>query len=420
MTGKNERIRQRQWLSVGLLMAVGVVFILDRSTLAIANHNVSADLHLTPTQMGLLLSSFSLAYAFAQLPLGILLDRIGGRFVLGAGILVWAGTQILTGFAGSLSQFLAARVVLGVGEGPIFPAGARVIADWFKKSERGVPTGFFLSSVTIGPVLAPPILTGLMLTLGWRHMYMALGAAGLVLALIWLAFARDHKSVHFTAEEEAYFEQSGPQGAPLNSASLRVLLSQRSVWGLVLGFVGIIYMIWLYLTWLPVYLEHERHFTVVRVGWVLAIPYLFGTLGSLSCGFLADYLHRRGVELVNSRKFPICIGLLGAGGFTVPVAHTPDPNMAVVYLCCVMFFLYIASTGAWALVNVVTPRHTVGTVGSMQNFGGYFAGSLAPVITGFLLEQTHSFKDALLMSASVAFAAAFFYFVLVRKPVQSP
>jgi cyanate permease len=94
--------------------------------------------------------------------------------------------------------------------------------------------------------------------------------------------------------------------------------------------------------------------------------------------------------------------------------------MAVVYLCCVMFFLYIASTGAWALVNVVTPRHTVGTVGSMQNFGGYFAGSLAPVITGFLLEQTHSFKDALLMSASVAFAAAFFYFVLVRKPVQSP
>src|SRR5262245_37267902 len=124
MTGKSERIRRRQWLSVGLLMAVGVVFILDRSTLAIANHNVSADLHLTPTQMGLLLSSFSLAYAFAQLPLGILLDRIGGRFVLGAGILVWAGTQILTGFAGSLSQFLAARVVLGVGEGPIFPAGA--------------------------------------------------------------------------------------------------------------------------------------------------------------------------------------------------------------------------------------------------------------------------------------------------------
>jgi MFS family permease len=156
------------------------------------------------------------------------------------------------------------------------------------------------------------------------------------------------------------------------------------------------------------------------VGWVLAVPYIFGTLGSLSCGFLADHLHRRGMDAINSRKLPICIGLVGGGGFTIPVAFTPDPNMAVVYLCCVMFFLYIASTGAWALVNVVTPRHTVGTIGAMQNFGGYFGGSFAPVITGFLLEHTQSFKSALLMSAGVAFAAAFFYFVLVRKPIEAP
>ena len=417
---KSPRVRSRQWLSVGLLMGVGVIFILDRSTLAIANHNVSSDLHLSPTQMGLLLSSFSLAYAFSQLPLGIALDRVGARIVLGAGILVWAVTQMLTGFVGSLSSFLAARMALGFGEAPLFPAGARVIADWFRKSERGVPTGFFLSSVTIGPVLAPPILTGLMLTLGWRHMYMALGVAGLVLALIWFVFARDHKSLTFTAEEQAYFDQAEQHGERLNAAGMMALLSQRSVWGLVLGFVGIIYMIWLYLTWLPVYLEHERHFTVARVGWVLAIPYLFGTLGSLSCGFLADYLHKRGLDAVKSRKYPICIGLLCSAGFTIPVAYTPDANMAVAYLCCVMFFLYIASTGAWALVNVVTPRHTVGTVGALQNFSGYFGGSFAPIITGWLLERTHSFKDALLISALAGFLAALFYFVLVRKPVQVP
>lgn len=417
---KSKRIRLRQWLSVALLMGVGVTFIVDRSTLAIANHNVSSELHLSPTQMGLLLSSFSLAYAFSQLPLGILMDRIGSRAVLGAGVVVWAVTQIFTGFVGSLSQFIAARILLGLGEAPIFPAGARMIADWFRKSERGVPTGFFLASATIGPVLAPPVITALMLTLGWRHMYMALGAAGLVLAVIWVVFARDHKNVTFTPEEEAYFDQAGTQEAKLDAAGIVALLSQRSVWGLVLGFIGVIYMIWLYLTWLPVYLEHERHFTIARVGWVLAVPYIFGTLGSLSCGFLADHLHRRGMDVIDSRKLPICIGLVGGGGFTIPVAFTPDPNMAVVYLCCVMFFLYIASAGAWALVNVVTPRHTVGTIGAMQNFGGYFGGSFAPVITGFLLEHTQSFKSALLMSAGVAFAAAFFYFVLVRKPIEAP
>src|SRR5262249_10025682 len=159
-------------------------------------------------------------------------------FVLGAGILVWAVTQVFTGFVGSLSQFLAARICLGTGEAPIFPAGARVIADWFKKSERGVPTGSFLSSTTIVPVLAPPVITALMLALGGRHMYMALVLAGVVLAAIWVAFARDHKSIAFTTEEEAYFEQSGPPNAKLGAAGYAALLSQRSVWGLVLGFVG--------------------------------------------------------------------------------------------------------------------------------------------------------------------------------------
>jgi sugar phosphate permease len=418
--GKSPRVRRRQWLSVGLLTAVGTIFIVDRSTLAIANHDVSSDLHLSPTQMGLLLSSFSLAYAFSQLPLGVLLDRIGARVVLGCGILIWATTQIFTGFVGALSQFVSARILLGLGEAPIFPAGARMIADWFNKRERGVPTGFFLASTTIGPVLAPPIITALMLSLGWRNLYMALGAFGLLLTLIWFFGARNHKDVAFTAEELAYFDQTEAANSKFSFAHLGALLSQRSVLGLILGFVGVIYMIWLYLTWLPVYLEHERHFSIAHVGWILAIPYVFGTLGSLSCGYLADRLFRRGVSAVNSRKYPICIGLLGSAGFTVPVAFTPDANMAVIYLCGVMFFLYLASTGAWALVNVVTPRHSVATVGAMQNFGGYFGGSFAPVITGWLLEHTQSFKSALLMSALVAFTAALLYFALVRKPIETP
>jgi MFS family permease len=419
MSGKSARVHRRQWLSVGLLIGVGVVFIVDRSTLAIANRSVSAELHLSPTQMGLLLSSFSLAYAFAQLPLGILLDRVGARIVLGAGILLWATVQVFTGFVGSLPQFLIARILLGVGEAPIFPAGARMIADWFNKRERGAPTGFFLASTTLGPVVAPPLITALMLGLGWRNMYMVLGAFGVLFAVIWFAAARNHKDVTFTAQELAYFDQDGPNQSKFTFAGLAALLSQRSVWGLVLGFVGIIYTIWLYLTWLPVYLEHERHFSITRVGWILAIPYMFGTLGNLSCGYLADYLVRRGMGAINSRKFPICIGLLGAAAFTIPVAYTPDANMAVTYLCCVMFFLYLASTGAWALVNVLTPRHKVATVGAMQNFSGYFGGSLAPVITGWLLEHTHSFRYALMMSALAAFSAALFYFVLVRKPIQA-
>jgi sugar phosphate permease len=418
---KGPKVRRYQWISVALLVAVGIINLLDRSTLSFANKSVSEDLHLSKTQMGVLLSAFSLAYGFSQLPLGVLLDRLGARLVLGAGVFVWSVAQLFGGLVSSFSQFLAARIVLGIGEGPTFPAGAKVIADWFNKRERGVPTGIFLSSPTISPMIAPPILTALMLTFGWRNMFIIMGAAGIVLSSIWYVLMRDHKDVVLTPEENSYFDESNEANGvkrKMDFAVWRGLFTQATTWGIVLGFVGVIYMVWLYLTWLPVYLEEERHLSIQSVGWIATIPYFFGTLGSLFCGYLADHLLRRGVSPINSRKWPICIGLLGSAGFTIPVAYTPDTTTAIVYLCIVMFFLYMASGGAWALVNVATPNHMIATVGGLQNFGGYFVGSLAPIVTGWLVQHTHSFKNALMLSAVVAFIAALIYFVLVRKPIH--
>jgi sugar phosphate permease len=418
---KTARVRRLQWVSVALLLAVGILSMLDRSTLAIANHDVSSDLKLSPTQMGLLLSAFSLAYAFSQLPLGVLLDRIGARIVLGAGLLAWSVAQLLGGLVTSLPQFLAARIFLGVGEAPTFPAGAKVIADWFNKRERGGPTGIVLSSTTLGPIIAPPAITALMLYVGWRQMFIIMGVIGIALSIVWYLVARDRKDIVLTAEERAYFDEGSEDSAikrKLSFAEWRGLFAQRSMWGIVFGFVGIIYMVWLYLTWLPGYLEHERHLSIARVGWVVSIPYLFGMVGTLFSGYFADYLLRRGVSPINSRKWPICTGLVGCAGFTIATACTPDTTTSVIYLCIVMFFLYMASGGAWALINVATPNHMIATVGGLQNFGGYFLGSFASAITGWLFDHNHSFTSALLLSSAIAFAAAGVYLVLVTGPIR--
>jgi MFS family permease len=418
---KSAKVRRFQWISVSLLLVVGIVNILDRSTLAIANQNVSGDLHLSPTQMGLLLSAFSWAYAFSQLPVGILLDRIGARIVLGVGLFFWSLAQLAGGFVTSLRQFLTARVLLGIGEAPTYPAGAKIIADWFNKRERGTPTGTFLASSTISPMIGPPIITALMLYVGWRKMFITMGVVGIVLSIAWYLVARDRKHVVLTAEENAYFDQSNDSTAvtrKLTHAEWRGLFQQRTTWGILLGFIGDIYMIWLYITWLPDYLEKERHLSIARTGWVVSIPYLFGILGSLFAGVLADALLRSGVSPMNSRKWPICIGLLGGACFTIPVAYTPGTTAAVAYLCVVMFCLYMTSGGAWALVNVAAPNHMVASVGSLQNFGGYLGGSVAPVLTGWLVGRTHSFKSALMLSSAVAFAAALVYFFLVKQPIR--
>jgi MFS family permease len=149
----------------------------------------------------------------------------------------------------------------------------------------------------------------------------------------------------------------------------------------------------------------------------VSIPYIFGTLGMLSSGFVADGLMARGMAPIRSRKWPICCGLIGAAVFTVPAAFTPTLTLAIVYLSLAMYFVNLASGAAWALVSVAAPRHLVASLGSIQNFGGYFGGSFAPFITGVVVDKTHSFVNAFLISAGVAFAAALVYMFVVRVPV---
>jgi len=368
--------------------------------------------------MGLLLSAFSLAYAFAQLPVGALLDRFGSRVMLGLGMLVWSLAQVTGGFIQTLNHFLAARVVLGIAEAPLFPAGAKVIHEWFAVRERGAPTGTFVSSSTIAPMIAPPLLTVLMLSFGWRPMFIIMGVLGVLVAIGWYVVYRNRDQVALTAEETAWLEDGAteaPQKKALSFAEWGTLLKMRNTWGMIFGFMGVIYMVWLYLTWLPGYLEKERHISIAHTGWLVAIPYVFGTIGMASSGFISDYLLKRGLPAIRSRKWPLCVGLIGAAAFTVPAAYTPSTALAIAYVSAAMFFVNMSSGAAWALVSVAAPRHLVASLGSMQNFGGYFGGSFAPLITGIVVDQTHSFVNALLISAAVAFAAAFVYLFVVRE-----
>ncbi|PLZ04349.1 MFS transporter [Burkholderia sp. WAC0059] len=424
MIDKSARLRRTQVLAIGFLTVAGTINYLDRSTLSIANHSVSRELGLSAAQMGLLLSAFSLAYAFAQLPVGALLDRFGPRAMLGIGMFFWSVAQFAGGFIRSLDHFLIARTLLGVCEAPLFPAGAKVVNEWFAARDRGGPTGIFVTSSTVGPMLAPPLLTVLMLSFGWRRMFVVMGVAGMIVAVGWYLFYRNRAEVALTRAEVAHLEAgSGGTGDAADAAVSRApdfaewagLFRHANTWGMILGFMGVIYMVWLYLTWLPAYLEHERHLSIARTGWVVAIPYVFGTLGMATSGYFADFLLRRGSPPVRSRKWPICMGLIGGAAFTVPAAYTPSTTLAVVYISAAMFFINHASGGAWALVSVAAPRRLVASLGSMQNFGGYLGGSLAPVVTGMVVDETHSFVDALVISAAIAFAAAMVYLFVVRE-----
>ncbi|MGF6767801.1 sugar phosphate permease [Paraburkholderia sp. GAS199] len=416
----SKNLRRIQRISIFFLTLAGCINYLDRSALSVANSMIRGEMGLTASQMGLLLSAFSLAYAFSQLPIGVLLDRFGARLMLGASMFAWSVAQLCAGFVGNLQQFFMARVCLGIGEAPQFPAGAKVIGEWFAVRDRGTPTGIFVASSTIGPALAPPILTGLMLALGWRTMFVVTGVLGMLVALGWYVSYRNRNEVQLTRDEEAYLnheETAKASAKPLSAVQWRNLFGQTTTWGMLFGFMGVIYMVWLYLTWLPAYLEHERGMSVARAGWVVSIPYFVGTIGMLSSGYVADKLFRRGMAPITSRKWPITVGLIGAALFTVPAALTPSAWLAIVYISLAMFFINLASGGAWSLVSIAAPRQVVASLGSIQNFGGFLAGSAAPVITGVVVDRTHSFVNALIVSAVIAVLSAFAYLFMVRRPI---
>ena len=419
MAVKSPKLRRIQAAALVLLVISGLVNYLDRSTLSIANHSITTEMGLSASQMGLLLSAFSLPYAFAQLPMGALLDKFGARVMLGLGMLIWSVAQLAGGFVQSLQQFFGARMLLGIGEAPQFPAGAKVFSEWYAIGERGRPTGIFVASSTIAPALAPPLLTALMLAFGWRAMFVIMGVLGIATAIGWYLTYRDRRD---EPSEIEFLEGSSdsPEERKMTSAEWRGLFAQRTTWGMIFGFMGVIYMVWLYLTWLPAYLEQERGLTLAKAGWVVAIPYLAGTLGQLSSGVVADRLLARGMTPIASRKWPICIGLLFAAVFTVPAAFTPNLTLAVTYISLAMYFVNLASGGAWALVSVAAPRRLVASLGSLQNFGGYLGGSMAPIITGVIVDTTHSFVNALLISAGVALAGALIYAFIVRDPIRDP
>jgi len=418
-TLKSRRLSRIQVTALTLLVLSGFVNYLDRSTLAIANHSMAHELSFSPTQMGLLLSVFSWAYAVAQLPVGGLLDRFGARLTLGIGMCIWSAAQAALGAFSSMTHLLTARVFLGLGEAPQFPAGAKVVSEWFHVKERGLPSGIFNMASSMGPAIAQPILTGLLLAIGWRSTFVAMGALGGAVAVIWYLVYRDRRTSRLSHEETAYLEEGmrvGESAQRLSFTDWKSLFRMRITWGLTFGYVGIIYMLSLFLSWLPAYFEQSHGISLAHAGWISSIPFLSGTVGVLSGGAIVDRLARRRHNAWNARKWPICGGMIVSAIATVATAYATSLISAIACLCVAMCALNVGVAGAWSLVSIAVPSRMVASLGSLQNFGGYFGGAFAPVITGMIVQRTGSFALALTISAAVAFAGAAFYFFLTPKP----
>ncbi|HYW34482.1 MAG TPA: MFS transporter, partial [Balneolaceae bacterium] len=290
------KIGNRRW-GIALLIGVGIVInYFDRTNISVATKPMMDAFNLSAGEMGILLSSFAWSYALLQIPIGTLLDKIGVKWLVRLGTILWTIATFLTSIVSGMGLVILSRVLLGVAEAPAFPGASKATGYWFPLRERGLATSIFDAAAKFSNVIGVPIVAFAVTEWGWRGGFWVTGTLSFFYAIAYWIWYRDpDEDENLSQAEYEYIVEGGAQeqGEAEKGVleSLGYLLRSKKVWGLTIGFAAYGYSFYLFLTWLPGYLEDQMGMTVLQSGWYTVIPWLVATITDLVIGgWLVDYL----------------------------------------------------------------------------------------------------------------------------------
>jgi len=315
-------------------------------------------------------------------------------------LLLWCGASAATGSVGVLWQLIGLRLLLGVGESVIFPAGLSWIHRNVEERRRGLAAGIFVSGTKWGPALGAPLAAWLIGHFGWRSMFRAIGLGGLVWLLPWVLFAR---------EGERGSRQSASDTVPLAT-----LLRSRIIWGTMIGTFCYNYFLFFSITWLPAYFVERRHLSLNSMGIYTMFSFAGTAVVAILAGAAADWLIRRGADAAATRRWFTIAGLLGAST-EVAGALSESNQVAVFFAIFSMAGLGLATANYWALTQTLMPRKAAGRVAGVQNTALNLAGIAAPILTGWLKQVTGSYIVPMQTIGVFLLIGVWAYLYLVRE-----
>jgi ACS family D-galactonate transporter-like MFS transporter len=426
-TSPAPHIPRRRW-GIALLLGFGVlVNYFDRVNLSVSQDALHNAFGISTVMFGYLLSAYSWTYAAFQLPSGLILDRFGVKLVGRIGTFLWSVASFAAAVSTGLAGFLGARLLLGVGEAPTFPANAKAVGYWFPAQERSLATAIFDSAAKLASAIGVPVIGLLMLRFGWRWSFAATGFISLLYFVLFYVFYRNpSEDPALSSAECAFIREGGAQpedhGRAGKGAPLGYLLRQRKVWGLVLGFASYNYTFYLLLTWLPSYLSSTHHIDLLHSSLYTSVPWLFATLTDiLMGGWLVDKLVQSGRDPSFVRK-AILIGGTTLGLGMLGAAYAQSAIVALMWISVAIGGLSAASPVGWSIPSLIAPRESVGTLGGILNFGNQLSAIAAPIVTGYVAQTTHSFFWAFgVATAFLAVGIGGYAFLLGRiEPIPGP
>ncbi len=411
-----------RWGLALVFFVVGLIAYMDRANLSIVAEPIMTDFGLSKVQFGFLGALFSLGYALAQIPGGILAERFGSRLVATISLYIWSVFTMLTVVAPTYVWLCIVRFLFGVGEAPLYPSNAVFNSWWFRQNEKARAAGFLLAGSYFGPVVAPTLTVFITMTLGWRAVFWIFGVIGIIIGALWYFLARNKPEDHpnISQSEIAYIQAGRSfQGNTAKSvkAPWRIFMQDRAFWAIGVQYFFVAYGISLFMIWLPTYLQEARGFSLKQMGVAASFPWLAICIAVLSAGTVSDWLLNKGFSQQIARGYVAIAGfilfIIGIYGS----ATTTSAITSVAWLTLTLGSLGLPVVISWS-VAADKGKQYAGSVSSWMNLWGNLGAVISSILCGWLV-QNFGWNVALLFNViPVGLAIICWFFIQPDKPLS--
>jgi ACS family hexuronate transporter-like MFS transporter len=379
-----------RWVMLAFAFVATVINYLDRQTLSVMAPVLLERFRISATSYSHIIFAFMLAYTVMNGVSGPLLDRLGARLGYALTIAWWSAAEILHAFSGGAVSLGVFRFLLGVGEAGNYPAGVKVIGEWFPPQERSLASGIFNSGAAVGAMLAPPLLAWTVLEMGWQASFVIVGALGFVWLAAWWIFYRT--------------PPINPAEPEIPPPAVWALAKTRFVWQFTLSKVFADPVWYFYTFWFPQYLKAGHGFTMKEIGQTAWIPFFTAGIGNLAGGFLCSGLLRFGLSPQIARRVGVSFfsALMVAA---VPAAMVHSSALAIALISTATFGYCGALANVLAIPRDLFPKNAVASIWGLASMGSGFGGMFFSLVTGWLVDH-YSFKPAFVLFGLTPIIAA--------------
>jgi len=371
-----------------MLSLMYLITYVDRVNVSTAAAGFAKDFDLNKTQIGFVFSAFAYPYLLFQIIGGWVSDRFGTRRTLIGCSLIWASATVLTGMAGGLASLLAARVLLGLGEGATFPAATAAMARWVAAKDRGFAQGITHAAARLGNALAPGLIVAVMAAYGWRASFFVCAALSFAWLAAWALIFRENPADHPGLTQEERHELPPPKAK-----------GQDVPWGRLFKRMAPVTMVyfcygwtlWLFLSWIPQYFLHSQNLNLSKMAIFSSSVFLAGVVGDTLGGIVTDRIYARTGNLNRARSLmvAICMGLTCLS--LLPLMFTTDLMTSLACLSAGFFFAEMTIGPMWAVPMDIAPQAS-GTASGIMNSGSALAAIISPVVGGYLIDVTGNWQ----------------------------